>query len=445
MQTSCPHCQAKFLITQESLNIADGMVRCGQCDHVFDAEKSLILAENSAEEALSDSADTELSNEENNDNGLKIIDHSNNDFNAESELIDDDMLSHQIDPLDDEIFNKLIDEKIEDIPAAEPDLNFSLDDELLESTLKDNFDDDLNDNTHTDSSLDEQLSAAIIESSYAAQGSVSATLQDNKLTADTTDLNSDADLLQQLEQLEGKYTPDNSAKSTKNTAEINTDTDLLQQLDQLEGKYTSASSDDEQCLDEELTAVEPPPASSAKNIPQIEKTEQEPGYFNQSSFSRQSSAALFSWLAGTILLILLLGVQYLHFNSSQLAHNNTYRPFLEILCPISQCKLPLFKSTKKIVTTNHDIYSHKVFENALEVQLTFKNKSTIKQAYPVLEIIFFNPLGTVIAQRKFLADEYIENKTQLSQGINPGQTQQVRLDIIDPDPTALLSFQFNYL
>lgn len=434
MQTSCPHCQAKFLITQESLNIADGMVRCGQCDHVFDAENNLILAEISAVEPLSDAADSELSNEENNDNGMQIIGYSNDEFNAESQLIDDDLPAHQIDPLDDEIFNELMNEEIKDIPPTEPDLNFSLDDELLESGLNDNFDGDLNDNTHTNSSLDEQLSKAIEEAENAQQEEeVSVTLED---------------IL------------DGSAASTADNIEFDIDNDLLQQIDQLEGKYTGASPHDGQGFDQKSAAAQQTqsPASAQQNVPPIEKTismeaqtklpvetEEKPGYFTQSSFSRQSSLALFSWLAGTILLILLLGAQYLHFNSRQLAHNNTYRPFLEILCPISQCKLPLFKSTKKIVTINHDIYSHKVFENALEVQLTFKNKSTIKQAYPVLEIIFFNPLGSVIAQRKFLADEYIDNKTQLSQGMKPSQTQKVKLDIIDPDPTALLSFQFNYL
>jgi len=37
MQTQCPHCQTFFHITDEQLQLADGQVRCGQCDDVFDA------------------------------------------------------------------------------------------------------------------------------------------------------------------------------------------------------------------------------------------------------------------------------------------------------------------------------------------------------------------------------------------------------------------------
>ncbi len=37
MQTHCPHCETQFRVTEEQLNIADGYVRCGVCEHVFNA------------------------------------------------------------------------------------------------------------------------------------------------------------------------------------------------------------------------------------------------------------------------------------------------------------------------------------------------------------------------------------------------------------------------
>ncbi|MCK5666417.1 MAG: zinc-ribbon domain-containing protein, partial [Thiotrichaceae bacterium] len=41
MYTHCPSCDTCFEITQESLDIAQGKVRCGQCDHVFNALDNL--------------------------------------------------------------------------------------------------------------------------------------------------------------------------------------------------------------------------------------------------------------------------------------------------------------------------------------------------------------------------------------------------------------------
>lgn len=37
MQIECPHCQTVFKLTEEQLQIADGMVRCGLCHEIFNA------------------------------------------------------------------------------------------------------------------------------------------------------------------------------------------------------------------------------------------------------------------------------------------------------------------------------------------------------------------------------------------------------------------------
>lgn len=37
MKTECPHCHTIFAVTQEQLNLADGMVRCGVCQETFSA------------------------------------------------------------------------------------------------------------------------------------------------------------------------------------------------------------------------------------------------------------------------------------------------------------------------------------------------------------------------------------------------------------------------
>lgn len=45
MQTECPNCHTVFRVTETQLRMAGGMVRCGFCEHVFDA-----AAENDARE-----------------------------------------------------------------------------------------------------------------------------------------------------------------------------------------------------------------------------------------------------------------------------------------------------------------------------------------------------------------------------------------------------------
>ncbi|MEJ2115208.1 MAG: zinc-ribbon domain-containing protein, partial [Gammaproteobacteria bacterium] len=35
MYTKCPECRAVFRVTTEQLNMAEGLVRCGICDSIF--------------------------------------------------------------------------------------------------------------------------------------------------------------------------------------------------------------------------------------------------------------------------------------------------------------------------------------------------------------------------------------------------------------------------
>jgi len=50
--TRCPLCQTAFRVTTTQISAADGLVRCGACTHVFQAERNLVAAE----PALSDAA-----------------------------------------------------------------------------------------------------------------------------------------------------------------------------------------------------------------------------------------------------------------------------------------------------------------------------------------------------------------------------------------------------
>ena len=60
--TACPACQTQFEVTDEQLQAYAGKVRCGECDHVFDARSHLLdapvsaLTEANTTEATSDAA-----------------------------------------------------------------------------------------------------------------------------------------------------------------------------------------------------------------------------------------------------------------------------------------------------------------------------------------------------------------------------------------------------
>ena len=77
MFTRCPNCRAAFSITDQQLAIASGMVRCGVCEHVFDAR--LYLFKQSEERE--DHVDLPLESSE------EIAENAQIDFAAEAEFI----------------------------------------------------------------------------------------------------------------------------------------------------------------------------------------------------------------------------------------------------------------------------------------------------------------------------------------------------------------------
>lgn len=72
MFTRCPSCRAAFSITDQQLEIAAGMVRCGMCEHVFDAR--LYLFNDSEPDQEQHNVDVPLTQEESTNIDLEFLD-----------------------------------------------------------------------------------------------------------------------------------------------------------------------------------------------------------------------------------------------------------------------------------------------------------------------------------------------------------------------------------
>ncbi|MEA3413041.1 MAG: DUF3426 domain-containing protein [Pseudomonadota bacterium] len=51
MYTQCPECHAVFVVTSEQLRAADGVVRCGQCENVFNGREYVTFRKSGADRA----------------------------------------------------------------------------------------------------------------------------------------------------------------------------------------------------------------------------------------------------------------------------------------------------------------------------------------------------------------------------------------------------------
>ena len=490
MYTHCPNCDTHFEISQEYLDIAGGKVRCGKCDHIFNALDNLY----DKQEAIPDEVQTVDKNPDDSLDSSVIHKAETNQFDYSIEKSSLEKPGIEKADITPSVPSIDIKEKMERIAASLSAATAELKSARKSTTFHKsstnyNFTDKIRISEHDESieteelpgtdeslapdeleiiSFDNELDnlSATPKSDYSprsvGEGDIDIL---NSLMDGTNQSSANNELLDELDNI-NKTLSDSSNSLDDEYSNLEDDfddldggDDLLAELEQLESDFlnndkispadSSSSADGTLSADgskeeQSITSIN----SSLENKEVSSQGLQEevvPSFLTQSSTSSSSPAVMLGWLAGTIVLLLLLAAQYLHVNSTKFSQDPGIRPFLETLCPITKCPLPLIKTPRKIVTVSHDVRSHPRVNNALEIQLIFKNKASYTQGYPILEITFSNPLGEVIARRKFSPDEYLTGDIQYERGLKANQSQEINIKIVDPDPGALLSFQFNYL
>ncbi len=523
MYTHCPNCNTHFAITQEYLDIANGKVRCGKCDHVFNALENLYNHDEQVESLQLESAisiteqqpastidkrtdtDTASSTAET----FKKAD-SQQDSGSEA-LVTPPLASIDIKEKMERIAASLS-AATQELKNARKSVGFKRQKSETDGTTR--FKTRAESEPRTDQA--EKLDTETISTAKTDDLDIAATehsqIQDDfepaELATDSSPVEvpalvdelelmdfselqeedehaistghdatpvdeSDLDILNSLignreheaitsDSLLEELNDINNSLSREGLSlddELDDGNDIFAELEQLEKEYQPSETDtateagetynkrDNDYADIYEDNAEQPLPEAGKQSSTTPAVEEEvvPPFLTQDSNKSASATTLFGWLFATIIMLLLLAAQYLHFNSVKLADNPAYRPFLETLCPITGCILPLRKAPDKIITINHDVHTHPSVKNALEIQLSFRNKADFIQQYPLLEVIFSNPRGEIIARRTFTPNEYLKRHSSYLAGIKPNQTEKINLEIVDPDPGALLGFQFNYL
>ena len=147
---------------------------------------------------------------------------------------------------------------------------------------------------------------------------------------------------------------------------------------------------------------------------------------------------------GSLLLMALLGAQYLYFHFNDAARNPTLRPWLEQACTKLGCKLPSQVDLSAIVGTNLVVRSHPYERNALVVDVIIKNKAPFEQPFPVVQLSFEDMDGNPVASRRFQPSEYIHEKSIDFQRMPPNTPIHLTLEIVDPGKNAV-NYQIQFL
>lgn len=145
----------------------------------------------------------------------------------------------------------------------------------------------------------------------------------------------------------------------------------------------------------------------------------------------------FILLLVSLLLGSLLVSQYMWRNQQIYAQHVQLRAVYEFACQWLQCELPVFRDINAIRSDNLAVRSHPEVDNALLVNINFRNTANYPQPFPILILSFNSATDAVIALREFAPTEYLPAELQSQTMMPSGTPVQIDLELIDPGPDAV--------
>jgi len=149
------------------------------------------------------------------------------------------------------------------------------------------------------------------------------------------------------------------------------------------------------------------------------------------------------WIFAILALLLVFILQYSYFMRNELARHAVLRPWLEQLCILATCEIPMRKDIKKIIILNREIRGATDSKNILQVNITIKNIAPHRQPFPKIQLTFSDINGNIIAYRRFTPDEYLTKQIDQTKGMKPQVPVLASLQILDPGRNAV-TFEFEF-
>lgn len=154
--------------------------------------------------------------------------------------------------------------------------------------------------------------------------------------------------------------------------------------------------------------------------------------------------ATLGWAAGSLLLILLLGVQWIYHQRDALAEEPAMRPWLERLCAVTGCRLPAHRDLAQLSLEEREVRSHPTAQGALLMEGVILNQAPFAQPFPLLEVRLSDLTGRPVALRRFQPREYLSHPGAAVRDLPAGGSAAITLEVVDPGKEAV-SFEFDFL
>lgn len=144
-----------------------------------------------------------------------------------------------------------------------------------------------------------------------------------------------------------------------------------------------------------------------------------------------------AWLAGSIVLVGALGLQYAWMQKDALAGDLRYRSYYVTACAWLGCQVPDYRDVSALKIASLTVRSHAEVDQALVFNALLRNDAPFRQRFPPLDLEFTDMQSERVAARRFEPREYLGGEMAGLQYI-PARTEvRVSLEVVDPGENAL--------
>ncbi|MGR0277577.1 DUF3426 domain-containing protein [Marinomonas dokdonensis] len=418
--TRCPKCSTAFRVSDEVLSMAKGKVRCGQCFHIFDAQK------HQKKTTTSVSPSTSLSPKPTSETEVKRPVETT---------------AEQSQPVDSLVENDTSPEAPSSTPAKALESEIELEDLPVNpdwlNTLFDDEDDNKPSSTEAASPAPSKPAAAQVSILDKVPAAKQAAKSDSELAPWEVEL---AEVEAALSAAPKPVPtppkkPQPSPEALFQPSDLDVPVKQAQPEPEPEPDYMQAL----HTLAQTASTKQAKPADQHTILEQLSAHQNLAPLLDEeeSAQKKNKSALAWLWVIGVLVGGLLLAGQVtMHFFEAG-SHSTTFRSFYRTICTYTDCTLPAFEDTKAISIQHVRIQSHPSQANVLLVNAILTNTSPFSQAMPKVALEFFDLNGAPVAARLFAPNDYLHKDFLDITYMPPSTPIHVVIPIQDPGARAV--------
>jgi predicted Zn finger-like uncharacterized protein len=144
----------------------------------------------------------------------------------------------------------------------------------------------------------------------------------------------------------------------------------------------------------------------------------------------QAPGRRWPWVAGSLVLLLLLTVQgVFHFRSDIALLAPESKPLLVKACVLLECSISLPRRSELMSIEASDLQADATNPNVVILTATLRNRAAFAQANPALELTLTDAQDLPLARRVLLAGDYLDAAPDRDSGFAAGAERAIRLTL----------------